>query len=148
MRVQSLWCTGLVALRHVGSSWTRDRTHVPALAGKFLTTGPPGESPPPLWTHIRKQAFLAAPSQADLQITSPSWPQTPCVTPRTLLFPPASPPISLTSYCVPSQVRLFPQDLTCAVPSTRGLLAPPSPEKLFLILQILMEMSPPTGSLP
>ena len=29
---------GLVALRHVGSSWTRDQTQVPTLASGFLTT--------------------------------------------------------------------------------------------------------------
>ena len=26
-----MWCTGLVALWHVGSSWTRDRTRVPCI---------------------------------------------------------------------------------------------------------------------
>ena len=35
---------GLVAPWHVGSSRTRDRTCVPALAGGFLTTAPPGKS--------------------------------------------------------------------------------------------------------
>ena len=35
-QAQKLWCTGLVALWHVGSFWTRDQTHVPALAGGFL----------------------------------------------------------------------------------------------------------------
>ena len=30
---------------HVGSSQTRDQVHVPSLAGRFLTTGPPGKSP-------------------------------------------------------------------------------------------------------
>ena len=44
MRAQWLWCTGLVTLRHVGSSQTRDWTHVPALKGEFLTTWPPGRS--------------------------------------------------------------------------------------------------------
>ena len=39
-----LWLTGLVALQQVGSSQTRDRTHVSALVGRFLTTGPPGKS--------------------------------------------------------------------------------------------------------
>ena len=38
-----LWCTGLVAPGHVGPSWARDPTRV-ALAGRFLTTGPPGKS--------------------------------------------------------------------------------------------------------
>ena len=34
-RTQQLWHTGSVALRHVGSSQTRDRTHVPCL-GKWI----------------------------------------------------------------------------------------------------------------
>ena len=38
-----MWLTGLVALRHVGSSQTRARTRVPALAGRFSTTAPPGK---------------------------------------------------------------------------------------------------------
>ena len=37
----SLW--GLFALRHVGSSQTRIKPKFPALAGRFLTTGPPGK---------------------------------------------------------------------------------------------------------
>ena len=44
MWAQWLWCMGLVTLRHVGSSQTRDWTHVPALEGEFLTTSPPGKS--------------------------------------------------------------------------------------------------------
>ena len=36
---------GLVAQRHVESSRTRDQTVSPALAGGFLTGGPPGKSP-------------------------------------------------------------------------------------------------------
>ena len=36
-------CTGLDALQHVGSSQTRDQTSDLALAGVFLTTGPPGK---------------------------------------------------------------------------------------------------------
>ena len=39
----SLWHTGVVALRCVESSPTRNQTGVPALAGGFLTTGPPGK---------------------------------------------------------------------------------------------------------
>ena len=34
---------GLVALWHVGSSWSRDWTCVPTLAGRPPTTGPPGK---------------------------------------------------------------------------------------------------------
>ena len=35
---------GLVAPSQVGSSWTKDWTYVPALAGGFPNTGPPGKS--------------------------------------------------------------------------------------------------------
>ena len=31
-----MWCTGLVALQHVGSSRTRDQTHVPCIARRIL----------------------------------------------------------------------------------------------------------------
>ena len=41
----SLWNTDLVALRHVGSSWTRVTQMFPALAGRFFTTEPPGKRP-------------------------------------------------------------------------------------------------------
>ena len=34
--VQQLWRAGLVALRHVGSSWTRARTHVPWIGRQIL----------------------------------------------------------------------------------------------------------------
>ena len=34
--LQKLWCTGLVALWHVGSSWTRDGTHVPCIGRQIL----------------------------------------------------------------------------------------------------------------
>ena len=40
---QQLLHMGLVAVRQVGSSQTRDRTYVPALTGEFLTTKPLGE---------------------------------------------------------------------------------------------------------
>ena len=41
-QLSSCGAMGLVALRHVGSSWTRDQTCVcPALAGRFSTTRPP-----------------------------------------------------------------------------------------------------------
>ena len=42
-QTQQLWCTGLVALQHVGSSRTRDQTHVPALQGGLLVTVPSGK---------------------------------------------------------------------------------------------------------
>lgn len=40
-----LWGTGLAGLWHVGSSWARGWTRVPALTGGCSTTGPPGEVP-------------------------------------------------------------------------------------------------------
>ena len=36
VQAQQLWCMGLVALRHVGSSWTRARTHVPCIGTRIL----------------------------------------------------------------------------------------------------------------
>jgi len=39
---QQLWCTGLVALQYMISSWTRDQTHIPFIARRVLdhwTTG-------------------------------------------------------------------------------------------------------------
>ena len=41
--VRALWLRHLVLVssRHVESSWPRDRTHIPALTGKFLSTVPP-----------------------------------------------------------------------------------------------------------
>ena len=35
-QVLQLWCTGLVASQHVGSSWIRDRAHVPCLGRQIL----------------------------------------------------------------------------------------------------------------
>ena len=35
-RAQWLWRTGFVAPQHVGSSWTRDRTHVPCIGRRIL----------------------------------------------------------------------------------------------------------------
>ena len=35
-RAQELWCPGLVALQHVGSSPTRDRTHVSCIGRRIL----------------------------------------------------------------------------------------------------------------
>ena len=43
-QVQWLWRTGLVALQPVESSQTKDGACVPALAGRFLSTAPPGKS--------------------------------------------------------------------------------------------------------
>ena len=52
--------TGLVASRHVEAPLTRDQTGVPALAGGFLTTGPPGKSP--------KKVFLEVPNSFRKQV--------------------------------------------------------------------------------
>ena len=40
-QAQSLWCLGLVAPRHVGSSWTRDQTHVLCIGRQILNHWPP-----------------------------------------------------------------------------------------------------------
>jgi len=37
-------CGLLVALQHMGYSWSRDQIRSPALAGRFPTTGPLGKS--------------------------------------------------------------------------------------------------------
>ena len=42
-RTQYLWCTGLVALWHVGSSGLGIEPASLAVQGRFLTTGPPGK---------------------------------------------------------------------------------------------------------
>ena len=36
VQAQQLWCTGLVAPQHVGSSWTRARTRVPCIGRRIL----------------------------------------------------------------------------------------------------------------
>ena len=43
-QVQYLWCTGLAAPWHVGSSPTRIKPMSSALADGFVTTEPPGKS--------------------------------------------------------------------------------------------------------
>ena len=44
-QAQQLWHTGLVALQHVGSSWTRARTHVPCIGRRILNHCATGETP-------------------------------------------------------------------------------------------------------
>ena len=41
--LQKLWCTGLVALQHVGSSWTRNQTLVCCISGQILNHWPSRE---------------------------------------------------------------------------------------------------------
>ena len=40
-RLQQLWCMGLVALQHMGSSWTKDWTHVSLIGRWILNQGSP-----------------------------------------------------------------------------------------------------------
>ena len=42
--LRSLWPSGWAALRHIESSWSTGRIHVPRSGGGFLTNGPPGKS--------------------------------------------------------------------------------------------------------
>ena len=49
-RLPSWGCTGLLVLRHVGSSQATDQHRCPALAGRFSTTEPPGKPCPSLIT--------------------------------------------------------------------------------------------------
>ena len=44
-QAQQLWCTGLVALWHVGSSWTRARTRVPCIGRQILNHCATREAP-------------------------------------------------------------------------------------------------------
>ena len=67
-----MWCTGLVAPRHVGSSRTRDRTHVPCIGRRILNHCAAREVPPCLGSFcFYKQpvalisfCFQSLPSQA------------------------------------------------------------------------------------
>ena len=40
-RARQLWDTSLVALRHMGSSWTRNQTGILCIASRLSTTEPP-----------------------------------------------------------------------------------------------------------
>ena len=50
--VAELWCTGLVAPQHVGSSWTRDQTCVPCIGRRILNPWPTRELP------FKERSFL------------------------------------------------------------------------------------------
>ena len=56
-QAQELWCMGLVAAWHVGSSRIRDQTMSPVLAGGFFTTEPLGKPHPFLSLHFSALAF-------------------------------------------------------------------------------------------
>ena len=60
---QHLWSTGLVAPRHVGSSQTRDQTHVHALQGRLSTTAPPKDHPSVLTVYANQQKHFYMYSQ-------------------------------------------------------------------------------------
>ena len=51
-RLQQLWHMGLVALRHVGSSRTRDRTHVPGIGRRILNHCAAREVPESGFLHL------------------------------------------------------------------------------------------------
>ena len=74
-RTQLLWHTGSVALRHVGSSQTRDRTHVPCLGKWILSTAPPRKSNREATFHIststRTFRFRVCPEVGDTYIKIP-----------------------------------------------------------------------------
>ena len=56
----------IVASQHVGSSWTRDRTHVSGMAGRFLSTGPPGKSSTLVWRVLLSYLFARQAKRRDL----------------------------------------------------------------------------------
>ena len=76
-QAQQLWCTGLVALWHVGSSQIRDWTHVSCIGRWILTTEPPGKPRILVWyapcCHLLSQGLEGTPQPAD---TSPQGPAT------------------------------------------------------------------------
>ena len=55
---QYSWHGGLVAPRHVGSSWTQIEPVSPALAGEFSTTSPPEKPPKVHFIMIYKQVVV------------------------------------------------------------------------------------------
>ena len=57
-QAQQLWRTGLVALQHVGSSWTRARTRVPCIGRKILNHCATREAP-------AKSSYLSSPCTTD-----------------------------------------------------------------------------------
>ena len=60
-QAQDLWHTGLIALHHVGSSRTRDRTHVPCIGRWILNHWTTREAPAGAFskeTYLRDTKFL------------------------------------------------------------------------------------------
>ena len=71
--LQHLWRTGLVTPRHVESSWTRGPVQEPmspALQGKLLTIGPPGQPPGGL---LKSLETLSLSPGIPLVCISPKW---------------------------------------------------------------------------
>ena len=85
-QVRQSWLKALVAVTHMGSSWTRDQTGVPCSGRQILTPGPPGKSEtasilvtsfdPLTWTMLESRTSL------DFPIT---WPNK-CLYPQQFCF--------------------------------------------------------------
>ena len=60
-QAQQLWRTGLVALRHVGSSWTRARAHVPCIGRQILDHCATREAPLTFLDKSRKSCSFCLP---------------------------------------------------------------------------------------
>ena len=58
VQAQQLWCTGLVALWHVGSSRTRAQTRVSCIGRRILSHCATREAPPPLLSRCMKRKEL------------------------------------------------------------------------------------------
>ena len=56
-QAQELWRTGLVALRHVRSSWTRDRTRVPCIGRQILNHCVTREVPGCYFITLKKENY-------------------------------------------------------------------------------------------
>ena len=60
-QAQQLWLTGLVALRHVGSSQTRARTRVPCIGRQILNHCATREAPSPVLIQREREALRIPP---------------------------------------------------------------------------------------
>ena len=65
---QQLWRAGTVALRHIGSSWTRDRTHVPCIDRWILNHWTAKNVPEMLfWIESSRKGLLRTQAQMKLR---------------------------------------------------------------------------------